>query len=309
MDKNDLTALPADVFDDLTALEWLDLSGNALPALPADVFDKLTALTVLYLTDNALTSLPADVFDQLTLTKLTGNDLTVCPATLTELYLSGNDLITLPADVFDQLTALTELYLSGNDLTTLPAGIFDQLTALTRLNLSGNDLTALPADVFENLTALFRNGLEFLQQSRHKHVYPGGECGRGCDGDNGRGGEPFGQLHRPLGQQCDLGVDPRSPDNSGSVIYAAPDRLGSLRGATTPSPSFTAPSTAGDLYFEPHGDRPRHTHHLHHRHGQSHRHRDLKPSGGPIDNRHGDPAGAGQWVLGRRRDDRDGTNL
>ena len=162
--RNDLTALPADVFDQLTVLEWLSLSGNDLTALPADVFDQLTVLEWLSLSGNDLTALPADVFDQLTaLTELYlfGNDLTALPAdvfdqltALTTLHLSGNDLTALPADVFDQLTALTTLYLSGNDLTTLPAGIFDQLTALTELNLYGNDLTTLPAGIFDQLTAL-----------------------------------------------------------------------------------------------------------------------------------------------------------
>ena len=254
--SNDLTALPADVFDQLTALEWLNLASNDLTALPADVFDQLTALAELYLFGNDLTALPADVFDQLTaLTKLhlSGNDLTALPAdvfdqltALTELYLSGNDLTTLPADVFGQLTALTELYLSGNDLTTLPAGIFDQLTALTRLNLSGNDLTALPADVFENLTALFRNGLDFSNNPGTSTFTPVANAGEDATATTGAAVSLSGSSTGPWGNNVTWSW---TQVTSAGFTYNDDD-VRQLTGRDTPSPSFTAPSTAGDLYFE-----------------------------------------------------------
>ena len=61
-----LTALPAGVFDELTALTELSLESNSLTALPAGVFDGLTALTLLNLHNNSLTALPDDVFEPLT---------------------------------------------------------------------------------------------------------------------------------------------------------------------------------------------------------------------------------------------------
>ena len=141
LEHNSLTALPAGVFDKLTALTFLDLGDNSLTALPAAVFDELTALTILYLASNSLTALPDDVFDELT--------------ALTILGLGGNSLLTaLPAGVFDELTALDALFLTGNPLTALPAGVFDELTALTELYLNNNSLAELPDDVFQELTAL-----------------------------------------------------------------------------------------------------------------------------------------------------------
>ena len=54
------------MFDGLTALRELQLSGNKLTELPDGVFDELTLLTTLSLRANNLTTLPDDVFDGLT---------------------------------------------------------------------------------------------------------------------------------------------------------------------------------------------------------------------------------------------------
>ena len=64
---NDLTVLPAGVFDDLTGLTTLNLRNNSLTALPdgrirlADRTDEIWVCN-----DNSLTVLPAGVFDELT---------------------------------------------------------------------------------------------------------------------------------------------------------------------------------------------------------------------------------------------------
>ena len=65
--NNDLTALPAGVFEGLDdTLTVLDLSGNELQTIPAGVFDGLTGLTSLRLNGNDLSSLPPRIFEKLT---------------------------------------------------------------------------------------------------------------------------------------------------------------------------------------------------------------------------------------------------
>ena len=90
----------------MTALTTLHLQSNQLSSLPADLFDGLTALTTLHLQSNQLSSLPADLFDGLT--------------ALTTLHLQSNQLSSLPADLFDGLTALTTLHLQSNAVNPLP---------------------------------------------------------------------------------------------------------------------------------------------------------------------------------------------
>ena len=88
------------MFDRLTSLEILFLDNNDLTELPAGVFNGLTSLETLFLYANELTTLPAGVFDEL--------------IKLTSLDLSANELTTLPDDVFEPLTLLTELWLRDN---------------------------------------------------------------------------------------------------------------------------------------------------------------------------------------------------
>ncbi|MYE87715.1 leucine-rich repeat protein, partial [Candidatus Poribacteria bacterium] len=136
---NQLSSLPAGIFDQLTSLTSLNLWYNRLNSLPSGVFDQLTNLTTLNLQQNNLTSLPSDIFDPLT--------------SLTFLSLLFNDFSSLPSGIFDQLTSLTELKVSGN-YTSLPCDIFDKTASLTRLSLQDSKLTSLPVDIFKNLTSL-----------------------------------------------------------------------------------------------------------------------------------------------------------
>ena len=67
LENNDLTALPAGVFEGLDdTLINLALSFNDVQTISAGVFDGLTGLVVLNLSDNDLASLPPRIFEKLT---------------------------------------------------------------------------------------------------------------------------------------------------------------------------------------------------------------------------------------------------
>ena len=138
--SQDITALRANDFNGLTALEFLDLWGNDLSRLPDGLFDDLTKLKTLYLYNNDLNSLPDGLFDD--------------PTELKTLFLFNNDLNSLPDGLFDDLTALEWINMDNNDLRRLPNDLFDDLTALKYLNLRYNKLSSLSADVFDGPTAL-----------------------------------------------------------------------------------------------------------------------------------------------------------
>ena len=249
LDDNALTStsLPADSFDELTALTKLDLRGNALTSLPAGLFDELTALTWLDLQENALTSLPAGLFTGLTeLTDLYlgNNNLTSLPASLfngltalEDLALANNeDLTSLPAGLFTGLTSLDDLNLSYNALRSLPAGIFDGLTELDDLRLNHNALPTLPANIFQDLTTL--TTLTLQSNSNTDPFAPTAEAGEPQMVATGATVALAGSSTGPWGT---------------NVTYAWTQTSGTtvtLTGDDTATPSFTAPSTAGDLVFE-----------------------------------------------------------
>ena len=102
---NQLTTLPADLFDGLTALTTLYLNGNQLSTLPEGLFDGLSSLTTLYLYGNSVDPLPLTVSlekvgaDQVKAVAPAGApfDL-VLPLTVTNGSISGGaTTITIPA--------------------------------------------------------------------------------------------------------------------------------------------------------------------------------------------------------------------
>ena len=243
--NNDLESLPADIFNGLTGMTHLDLSGNDLESLPADVFDGLTALTTLDLRNNDLESLPAGVFDGLT--------------ALTTLRFTSNSLESLPAGVFDELTALETLDLDSNALTSLPAGVFDGLTALVYLQLFGNALTSLPEDVFDGLTALEsltldNNSLESLpagvfdELTALEFLYLNDNPGSADFIPTAR----IAPVHFTPGDTVTLDGSGSGGPWGANVSYAWVQTGGptvNLTGADTGAPTFTAPNSELELVF------------------------------------------------------------
>ena len=243
-----LTSLPADIFAGLSNLTGLSLYSTTLSSLPANIFAGLSNLTRLGLYDNALSRLPSGIFDELTALEellLYGNALSSLPAgifdnlaALTFLNLADNDLTELPAGIFDNLTALTFLNLSynDNDLTELPNNIFDRLSNLTTLHLSNNALDSLPANVFQNLTRL--STLTLSSNANTDPFAPTADAGE--------------DQMVATGATVTLLAGSSTGPWGTNVIHAWTQTSGTtvtLTDANTASPSFTAPSTAGDLEF------------------------------------------------------------
>ena len=162
--ENQLTSVPSGLFDDLTSLEKLYLSGHSFTSLPTGLFDNNTSHTHLHLNSNGMTALPDNIFDKLiSLTTLlfSGNNLPSLPdgifdknTLLKHLGLRSNGIGSLRSDVFDPLTNLETLSLRNNKLTSLSADVFGELTNLTSLSLQYNRLTALPSNIFDSNTNL-----------------------------------------------------------------------------------------------------------------------------------------------------------
>ncbi len=161
--SNQLTQLPATLFNGLNNLQYLYLHNNQLTELPATLFNGLNNLRVLHLDNNQLTQLPATLFNGLN--------------NLQELYLMSNQLSKLPATLFNGLNNLQLLYLDNNQLTELSAMLFNGLNNLRYLSLSNNQLTELSAMIFNGFNnlrvlTLFNNQLTDENKEQLRNALP-----------------------------------------------------------------------------------------------------------------------------------------
>ena len=184
------SGLPSLVFDDLTDLTKLEITGGAISGSifsdslngPTNLIDLIinadfpgntliggflsgvSNVENIDLKSSSLTDITENAFlglSQLQTLDLSYNVLTVLPAgvfsplvALQNLDLSYNSLVTLSDELFNSLASLTSLDLSDNSLTTLSGGVLTSLSAIQTLDLSSNYFTTLPGGIFDSLENL-----------------------------------------------------------------------------------------------------------------------------------------------------------
>lgn len=137
---NQLSVIPFQIFQSLSALRYLDLSSNRLVTFLDNFFIENDALTVLSLRNNTIDKVLANSFYGL--------------RHLIELDLSENHIRNIDRNAFDSLDSLQRLNLCMNNLSMIPTTLFHRLHQLKFLNLSRNKFKILPNGVFAHQFAL-----------------------------------------------------------------------------------------------------------------------------------------------------------
>ena len=170
LDRNNLTSIPADMFDsnNWTALSTLILKSNRLSYLPSNVFSStyLVNLKFICISGNSLTLLPDGLFNNPVLQKLkhldfSYNIISVLPENLFNcsnlrnleiLLLLGNKIELLPDKLFQNkfLQKLKIIDLRSNKINFIPSGFFKYLKNISHLNIAHNQIKHLSADMFPN---------------------------------------------------------------------------------------------------------------------------------------------------------------
>jgi len=156
------TRAPPNFF--VTLRHCLDLSLNELDKIEPHLFDKLTKLIYLYLTGNRL-----KFIDELSFKYLSN---------LNTLYLSSNELTGFQPNTFSELRQLFFLDLSSNRFVYLnDADFFTGLTSIRAIVLTNTSLIDINSNIFINfryLTSVYLNS-NFLNESKIiylKNFYP-----------------------------------------------------------------------------------------------------------------------------------------
>lgn len=145
---NFFTALPLSI-GDLRVLNTLGLGGNLLTSLPATI-GRLRALRVLSVSRNALATLPDSIglLDSLEYLGVVSNRLTTLPPSMAGMrqlrfLVAGDNPLTTVSSALAGLAGLTGLSLSQTRLRQIPAEVFT-MTGLEILAMSDDSLTHLP---------------------------------------------------------------------------------------------------------------------------------------------------------------------
>ena len=155
---NELTSLPAGIFDDLHKLRWIDLSNTELTEVPAGVFGGagregvLPELNSLRFAANKIRSVDEDAFINL--------------PKLSSIHLSRNQITQIHKDTFNRIPTLTVILLWDNQIRELHPDIFKGLQNLIQLRLEFNQIRELHPDTFKGLSKLLQLQLQFNQIRR-----------------------------------------------------------------------------------------------------------------------------------------------
>ena len=115
----------------------LRLNSNNLKAIPAASFANLTSLKELFLFENEITTIGADAFANM--------------SSVFRITLRDNKLTTVSAGLYSNHPKLDRLHLYNNEITSIETGAFDNLPEFRQLTLHNNSIESLDNDPFNGL--------------------------------------------------------------------------------------------------------------------------------------------------------------
>lgn len=171
LSHNEITHLPADMFESSRRIRVIDASNNFLKEIHASVFKNLNSLEILNLSNNKIISIESIILPSLRILDLSNNSITDLDfgfdkayPQLTDLNLSHNNLNDSINGTLTLIKKLQHLDISYNNFNLLDNENFNHLSHLITLNLSHNEIKSLEIQTFPDSLLELRVGFNFLTE-------------------------------------------------------------------------------------------------------------------------------------------------
>ncbi|XP_037043639.1 connectin-like [Bradysia coprophila] len=160
LNSNQLSSLPASLFENNLLLEIVDLRKNFLRTIDERLFQTNSRLRGISFVSNLLEMLPANLLKNifsLTLVDFKNNLLTTIDETLfetngnlTAASFASNRIESLPRNLFRNNSLLDIVYFRNNSLTALNDNLFEKNEKLKSVSFASNRLALLQRNLFKN---------------------------------------------------------------------------------------------------------------------------------------------------------------
>ncbi|KAK2726825.1 chaoptin-like [Artemia franciscana] len=134
MEKNEISEIAEDTFENMESLKLLNISGNLIETIDKNSFISLRMIEILDLSDNLLQYFDYRLFVPL--------------SSLSQLYLQKNSLTSIQSKTFSNLTKLHSIDLSQNQIYEIQTQAFSNLPLLESLILENNKIHILLPSIF-----------------------------------------------------------------------------------------------------------------------------------------------------------------
>ncbi|KAL1494651.1 hypothetical protein ABEB36_010220 [Hypothenemus hampei] len=159
LNKNNISIIDSDAFDDMPLLKKVKLSTNRISVWDPKWFKNTPSLAKIWMKRNSLETLPAKAF-----VNLKENNLVEGGNAGVSLYFKKNKIQKIDPQTFSDLKALRHIFLEHNNLTVLPKNLFEGIENIQIVSVTKNNLSYIDEDLFTGVKRV----KNFYLLSNHK---------------------------------------------------------------------------------------------------------------------------------------------
>uniref|UniRef100_A0AAR5QB94 Uncharacterized protein n=1 Tax=Dendroctonus ponderosae TaxID=77166 RepID=A0AAR5QB94_DENPD len=144
LNKNEISTIDRDAFDDMPNLTKIKLNSNKLSTWSSEWFKRTPRLGTILVRRNAIEEVHKYAFKNLATNEIKALNI----------YLSKNLIRTIHPQAFSGIAKWGDVFLDRNQLTQLEGDIFENVQSIRKLNLSRNNISGISDNLFKTVRSV-----------------------------------------------------------------------------------------------------------------------------------------------------------